>query len=686
MNNPLSYSRFDVSDQTFWRTTLGLTFFFNAAMLWWSVLRWIELKVILYRSIWGVALLLYLGILACCAWAFFAIKRGKFQPWQFVNRLENFPLWRALGAGIFVAVVTAIPYFKFTYRIGEVVKKSTQDPVLSMIIFYWLVWWLVLLAAGGLKISLRTTWAGGFAAALVLMGVVYEIFTRYHAITDYPFSLGWSESSRYYYASLVFSETIYGEQLPLSTLHPSRYILQSIPYIVPSLDLTAHRIWQFMLWIGLTGFTAWALAWRVFRPVEQIGDLSGQTKGLPYTLPSGTAWAFGGLTFLLLLRVGVYYHLLPMIFLPVLFVSARHPWRSLLAVIAASAWAGISRVNWFPVPAMLAIAIYLMEEPLNGKSIFKYLAQPAFWAITGLLTAFFSQLAYIPLSGNAENATAFTSSFTSDLLPYRLWPNDLYPLGIVPAILVVCGPALAILLLGMIRGNKLHPLRWVGLWAMLTTLFAGGLVVSVKIGGGGDLHNMDAFAALLFVVSGWFIGEKVKGESAASQPQSGNTPWLVSALALVIPVLFLIPALSPLQRWDKADNQHKLQELKALVEAAQGPVLFVNERHLVTFGQIRVPLVAEYENVSLMEMAMSNNSDVLGRFYADLANKRFALIVAGKQNLGIKTEGVFFEENNAWNSRISPYILCYYQPINLLETGETKLEIYAPRFGTKDCP
>src|SRR5512141_1924023 len=76
-------------------------------------------------------------------------------------------------------------------------------------------------------------------------------------------------------------------------------------------------------------------------------------------------WLVAGWYFLYLLRVGVYFHLEMMVILPLLFVSAKHPWRSLIAVIVASLWAGISRVNWFPVPAMIAIAVYLLEVPVS---------------------------------------------------------------------------------------------------------------------------------------------------------------------------------------------------------------------------------------------------------------------------------------------------------------------------------
>jgi hypothetical protein len=87
-----------------------------------------------------------------------------------------------------------------------------------------------------------------------------------------------------------------------------------------------------------------------------------------------------------------------------------------------------------------------------------------------------------------------------------------------------------------------------------------------------------------------------------------------------------------------------------------------------------------------MEMAMSGNEVYLNQFYGDLANHRFAAIVATKQNRGIKEDGPLFEENNVWNSRISPYILCYYGPALLIDVEMSRLEVYVPQTGSTNCP
>lgn len=659
------------SSKTFWQTTLVFTFLANLAILIWSAVRWAEIGVILHRSVWGIALLLYLGALAGCLLLFFWIKtpgaENRFARLELDLLPGIFP--RLLAGTVFAGILLLIPWLKFTFRVGEIVKKSTQDPVLTMILFYWACWWLILLAAAALKVALKTSWQGGFASALIALGLTYEIFIRFQAVSAYPFSIGWSETSRFFYASLYFSKTIYGQAFPLSTLHPTRYFLQSLAFLIPGLGLTGHRFWQFLLWMLLTGAAALTLTWRVF------------------TLRKPFGWLFAGWFFLYLLRVGVYYHLEVTVFIPLIFVSANRQrgfWRSLAAVMFASAWAGVSRVNWFPLPAMLAAAIYLLETPLSGKRILDYFKTPFLWGVAGLLSALAAQAAYIPLSGNAANAGAFASSFTSDLLPYRLWPNELYPLGILPAILVVSGPLIAILVLATRQWTRLHPLRWAGLWGLILALFAGSLVVSTKIGGGGDLHNMDTYAVMIGLVSAYFIGDKAVSE--ANSGGWGVVRWPVAAVALVIPVMFLVPSLSPMQKFNSGWASTNFQQLKTLAESANGPVLFITERQFVTFGQIRVPMVPEYERVTLMEAAMSGNRQMLDQFYADLRARRFALIVSGKENLIVKEDEPFAEENNAWNSRISPYILCYYEPVALLEPDFSRVQVFAPRAVPGNCP
>jgi hypothetical protein len=505
-----------------------------------------------------------------------------------------------------------------------------------------------------------------FAFAVLLDGMVLEIYAISLAVTDYPFSAGWSEASRFYYGSLPFSRSVYGESLPLSVWHGTRYFLQSIPFVIHGLPLWFHRLWQVILWLGITGLTSWLLVRR----------LKLQDRMFAFVL---ALWFF-----LYVFQGAVYYHLQVCVIIILLGVSRRHPWRSLIAVLLASFWAGMSRLNWYPVPAMLAIAIYLLEEPVaQAGNLLKYLGKPLLWGALGLGTALLGQAFYIAVSGNT-NLEAFGSSLTSALLWYRWFPSATNPIGILPGILIVSLP-LIIVLVQIIWGHlrNLHPVRWLGLLIMLIVLFAGGLVVSTKIGGGGDLHNMDAYMVLLALIGVYFIGQRVESEpgfSAAFEPAK----WPGIALMLVVPVAFTLTRIASPFTYDHARANQELASLRETVQgySKSGDVLFINERQLLTFGMIpNVRVVPEDEVVSLMEMAISGNRPYLNKFYQDLASHRFTAIVTHKQNLGVDT-GDFIEENNAWTTLVAQPLLCQYKPALTLEYSN--VQVLVPR--ANPCP
>ena len=138
----------------------------------------------------------------------------------------------------------------------------------------------------------------------------------------------------------------------------------------------------------------------------------------------------------------------------------------------------------------------------------------------------------------------------------------------------------------------------------------------------------------------------------------------------------------PFPVFDKSAAYQDLLRLDATVQkvvASGQEVLFISERQLLTFEYIKnVPLVPYYELLTLMEMAISHNQNYLTKFYTDLKDQRFALIVMNKQYVIFKDGTASFpEENNAWVKYITVPILQYYQPITWLRASG--IEIYARR-------
>jgi len=102
-----------------------------------------------------------------------------------------------------------------------------------------------------------------FCTAALSIASGYQIATYLLDISRNPFSLGWSEGSRFYYASLPFSDRLYGLDLPWSFLHPSRYLLLAIPFLFSIGSIFFHRIWQVFLWILMISILSGSVVARI---------------------------------------------------------------------------------------------------------------------------------------------------------------------------------------------------------------------------------------------------------------------------------------------------------------------------------------------------------------------------------------------------------------------------------------
>jgi hypothetical protein len=570
---------------------------------------------------------------------------------------------------IFFSLTIAIFSFLLVGRFG--------DKFYNMSIRLYLFWLSVLFSyffirAAGLPVS---GWSALGASAILLAGI-YRAAALLPDISTSPFSLDWSEASRYFYASLFFSKRLYGIAIPPSVLHPTRYLLQSVPFLIPNSPLWLHRTWQVLLWAAITFTASYLLArrllnWREWR-----------------------FWALVAWAFCYLLIGPVYYHLLVAGLLVLWGYDRRHPWRTTLVILLASIWAGVSRINWFPVPGMLAATLYFLEEPLAGHTIWRYLLKPLAWTIAGTALAFGTQAAYIALSGNPPSE--FASSFTSDLLWYRLLPNPTYPAGILLSMVYVSLPlwlVLAIQLRGRLRA--INPWRLLGIGSILGILLIGGIVVSTKIGGGSNLHNLDAYMTILMVVTAYFLFGQAQPEvERTDEARAGLQPhpvhWLVMASLLVMPIYYTLTYGSPVDMPTPEQTQKALNILDQVVGQAVdngGQVLFIGERQLIMFHYLKaaVPMVPDYERVFLMEMAMAGNSTYLDRFHQQLKEHQFAMIIVEPLNIVYKgSASSFGEENDAWVNQVSKPVLCYYEVDKSLR--DVHIQVLVPRDKpNRDC-
>jgi hypothetical protein len=336
------------------------------------------------------------------------------------------------------------------------------------------------------------------------------------------------------------------------------------------------------------------------------------------------------------------------------------------------------------LPGALAALLYLVEVQPSRKHkdlSIPYLWPPVLYVLGGTLIALAAYWLYILKSGIAD-VSQFGSSFTSVLLWERLLPNSAFGLGVLVGIALVSAPVIGVLFLA----QRQHPLgfwRSFGIVAILLVFFVGGRVVSVKIGGGTNLHNLDAFMVLLLILVTTILFSTAIGKSKRSAKLIVSWPLLTGLLT--VPILFAVFSGGPLElperpMADDALAQIRIMTTEALAEGGQ--VLFISQRHLVTFGLVDAPLVHEYEKLFLMEMAISLNDDYLNAFARAIDEHRFSLIISDPMNANIADdeEDVLAAENNAWVRSVARPVLCAYEPV--VTYTELGIQLLKPNYGS----
>ncbi|MCL4261208.1 MAG: hypothetical protein KJZ52_11345, partial [Anaerolineales bacterium] len=526
------------SRRTFWRVILVVTAALSLLSIFDLINLAAKLDVNLSTQIsWqaGIAALAMLTLLALLGLGV-SLRSGD-QLWGRIEALGF--IQKRIGIVIIVAALMGFPL---------VISNSFFQQILGGEAWVrLLVFWMFALAGmWGVKIFRNElSWSVALIAFMLCQSVLLLLLINIPSVTAYPFSMGWSETSRYYYPSLFLSHKIFGEQFGLPILHPTLHFLLAAPYLFDA-PLWAHRFWQTFLRLALAGLIVPAL----------MSRLAIQDRGVKI---------FAGMWMILFLLMGpIYLHLTIPVLILLWGFSPHSSTRAWVAVLLASLWAGTSRVNWYVVPGMIAAVLYLLEVPFNGKNFWRYIFKPASWFFVGTLTAFASMQVYIAFSG-IPNPEDFFTSLSSPLLWYRLLPNESYAFGILPAALFVSLP-MWIVLYAQFRSCRAdwHPVRILFILAALLALFVGGLIVSLKIGGGADLHNLDAYFTMLLIVFSYLVFARYTPEDQQKRTAEFiPLPWGNVMSVIVIPILFLTQSNIAFKTYDPSRTDAVLQSLQA---------------------------------------------------------------------------------------------------------------------------
>lgn len=657
---------------------------------------------------WALAFLLFIVFCVLSLAGLEIILRAP----QKLGRIFEWLAWLRDKLGffrwVFAFLLLLLPVYVLQYTFWGIVLHEPYLRILLAGLCAVLVGWLITKQAEGVL-----SWSAALTA-LLLVSAVCTFFAPLRQVTTYPFSLGWSEGNRLWDYSVLFGQHLYeypaDKSIPVY-LDIGRQFVGGIPYLLPGLT-----IWQERLWLALIDVIPYLiLGWVAYR-------LPGR-KILPWVLAG--IWAF------LFVKQGPIHPPLLLCAILVAIAWGRPLWLAIPLILAASYFAVTSRFTWIFAPAMWAAMLEFSSILPQSNHLDKRTWQRAISVgIAGVLGGYVAPF-YVPklirwvstiggqgIAGPASAGVTLdfieTSLSAQSLLWYRLLPNETYGPGILIALVLACAPLLAVLI-HLVKTRSWLLNQWQKL-AIVLPLFAFlvvGLIVSTKIGGGGDLHNMDMFLiGLMFTgAMAWRNGAYkwitlpnvmpawVRFMVLAMIVIPGYVPLIsirpisinanievVAALADIVlmnPKSDSLPNTLPSEeqvREDLAGIQSEIAEA-----ALHGDILFMDQRQLLTFGYIKgIPLVPEYDKKVLIDQALSDNASYFETFYQDLASQRFSLIISNPLHERIKTDSAEFgEENNAWVKWVSTPVLCYYEPLYTLK--KVNVQLLGPRRDISNC-
>lgn len=651
----------------------------------------------LYSLKWGIGLFGF--ILFCIASLIMIIKilwqAETFRP--FVKKLITFREKLGVTRFLLVTIVFIAPILFFQFTVWGVIFMDLHIRII--------VWVLTVIMLTFLMSNINLMEWKYCLIFLLLTSTAFVTTLSFINVTDYPFSMGWSEGNRMWDFSMMFGRDLYNyppDKEIFVLLDPGRQFVGGLPFLFSGIT-----IWMERFWIALTAILPYLLlgvaAFRFLR-----SDLREWLLAV--------CWAF------IFLKQGPIHTPLVLCAAATALVWRSPLWLGIPLIVITSYVAEASRFTWVFAPGMWIgmlelIGAYIQDNKLTRTAWFRAITLGVLGLIGGqygqnIVSLFNSQtqLSAVSPSISVDSAVAMVATPVQPLLWYRLLPNEIYPLGVLFGLLIATLP-LIILLCYLMVSKKWQLNLWqkLAILAPLTAFLVVGLIVSAKIGGGGDLHNMDMFLiGLMF--TGVIAWEKA-GKQWFSEISYAPT-WIKIILILffALPGLFALKGirsfafaedaawvafLLDLPQEKSADmippdeivieRLETIQEEIDLALANDGEVLFIDQRQLLTFGFVsNVPLVPEYEKKVLMNNALGSRQTYFQTFYEDLANKRFNLIISEPLRVSVQDNtDRFGEENNAWVIWVSEPMLCYYDIKTTLR--EVNIQLLVPKPNPVDC-
>jgi hypothetical protein len=645
-----------------------------------------------YSLKWGLVYVLFMAfnILLLALIATMLWRPEKIQP--ALQKTANFRERLGILRWIILLILFVFPVWLFQYTPWGLVFSNIN-------LRLWL-WGLVLI---GLTMLLKrgTTLFGWneFLAVVILTSTEFTVAQAFLGVSDYPFSMGWSEGNRMWDYSILFGSALYNyppdQKIPV-LLDISRQFIGGIPFLFPGITIGMERAWlgiSILLPYVLLGFATFKL-----------------------TRNNISIWILTALWVLLFLKQGPIHPPLVLCAVAVALIWRKPLWLALPLIAVTGYAAQASRYTWLFAPGMWIGMLELAGAELENQRISLHTWTRAIaLGITGAAGGYFGSKVVGIIAGNINASAAITISGVTDsvtaqaLLWYRLLPNATYGNGILLGLAIATLPL--IIVISHLISNKTWVLNIWQSFAIIIPLMAFlivGLVASTKIGGGGDLHNMDMFLiGLMFVGT---IAWRTEG-----QEWFKNFPASPLIVRVFFALMFILPGIAPLAslrtyeyHGDTAwlvtlsdlpaeknldllphpsivDRSLQTIREEVLLSRKTGEVLFIDQRQLLTFGFLtNIPLVPEYEKKVLMDKALRSEGKYFETYYKDLASQRFSLIISEPLRSPVKDSAYEFgEENNAWVKWVSNPTLCYYE--SKITISEVGVQLLVPKREPVDC-
>ncbi len=532
----------------------------------------------------------------------------------------------------------------------------------------------------------------GILPCTLIFSAGFVLLTQFQDITDYPFSIGWSEGNRMWDYSVLFGKGLYDfpqDQTIPAYIDIGRQSLWGLIYLLPKVNIVMARVWNDILFTLPCALLGWALL---------VKDPSCKSS----RLLACSLWA------MLFLMQGPIYT--PLTLAAILVALGSHLPLVFNCILTAAAgfYAVMSRSTWIAAPSAFAVFLQFLDQKAssNEKELRSRWGRAAALGLSGLAGAaiymkreiFFrifdrSAVETAELSGaEAANAAmeAVPSIFTPEWFRYylgrqallfdRLWPNETYKPGIVLGLAMAVLPVILLIIIWAVRRKwKLDFWQKLLLFAGSTVFLGAGLLFSVKIGGGSNLHNLDMFLILVLIISAlaWKAGF---GDWLAENVRADSLICLLMIAAILIPawdsMTTTIFKIYPKEE-TTADAAEKI---RSVISEHQGEdILFMDQRQLLTFGTVqKIPLIADYEKKWMMDEAMANDAAYFEPYFKDLKAQRFAAIISEPLHIKFQGEGGdFSEENDLFVTYVSIPTLCYYEPLETFQ--DQGVQILVPR-------